>query len=166
VPVVPKDVIVSASEVDASKVEETDRGEKQRPQAKDFRFCRQYRLLTAAQYAEVFAARSTIQGKTFALHYRPNGLAIPRLGLIMAKKHARSAVLRNAIKRQVRELFRSRRCQLPSVDLILRLKQFVPLQVVSDGNASVSTAGDKHMRTAWQVEIGQLLDRLLQKIPV
>ena len=39
----------------------------------------------------------------------------------MAKRHLRRAVDRNLVKRLVREVFRTRRSELPSCDLIVRL---------------------------------------------
>jgi ribonuclease P protein component len=46
---------------------------------------------------------------------------IARLGLIMAKRFARHAVTRNALKRVVREAFRSYRFTLPAADYVVRL---------------------------------------------
>ncbi|MCX8017884.1 MAG: ribonuclease P protein component, partial [Rhodocyclaceae bacterium] len=89
--------------------------------AESFRFGRQHRLRKPAEYAAVFSARRVLRGDSFALHYRPNGLDYPRLGLVMPKKQARTAVLRNALKRQARELFRLRRPSLPQLDMVLRL---------------------------------------------
>lgn len=45
----------------------------------------------------------------------------PRLGLVIARKHAPRAVLRNLIKRLAREAFRTAR-DLPALDLVLRLR--------------------------------------------
>jgi len=45
----------------------------------------------------------------------------PRLGLIIAKRFAPSAVTRNAIKRVIREAFRQRRHELPARDYVVRL---------------------------------------------
>lgn len=56
------------------------------------------------------------------LHYRFSSLGqAPRLGLVIPKRYARSAVLRNALKRQVREIFRLFPGKLPACDLVLRL---------------------------------------------
>jgi ribonuclease P protein component len=116
----------------------------------DFR--RQYRLLTPGQYSEVFSARRVLRGAHFALHYRRNGLPGCRLGLVIPKKQARTAVLRNAIKRQAREFFRRHRAGLPALDLVLRLAQpFGP------GGRSVI---DKQAKVAWRAEIATLFDKL------
>lgn len=55
------------------------------------------------------------------LHYRPNGLPGARLGVVVAKKLARRANVRNLVKRIVREQFRRRRVGLPAVDIVMRL---------------------------------------------
>ena len=45
----------------------------------------------------------------------------PRLGLMIGKKNARTAVLRNAIKRRIREQFRLRQTALPASQYVVRL---------------------------------------------
>jgi len=45
----------------------------------------------------------------------------PRLGLIIAKRYAKQAVTRNAIKRVLREAFRHQRLTLPPRDYVFRL---------------------------------------------
>ncbi len=69
----------------------------------------------------------------------------PRLGLVIPKKLARRAVLRNAIKRQAREAFRLRRTNLPALDLVLRLARPV--------------SGMEKKR--WRAEIDDLFERLV-----
>lgn len=115
--------------------------------AGDQRFGRQYRLLTPADFAAVFAARRIIHGESFALHYRANGLDHARLGLVVPKKMARRAVLRNALKRQARERFRLRRATLPAVDVVLRLMRPPPPD-----------------KSRWRAEIDALLDRLARSL--
>lgn len=118
-------------------------------------FGRQWRLQTAAQYAEVFAARRGLRGEHFVLHYRPNGLPGPRLGLVIPKKQARRAVLRNAIKRQAREVFRQRRASLPAVDMVVRLARPI--------SKAAPTAGAAEARAAWCAETIALFDQLCRK---
>jgi len=45
----------------------------------------------------------------------------PRLGLIIGKRFAPQAVTRNALKRVIREAFRSHRQALPARDYVVRL---------------------------------------------
>ena len=55
------------------------------------------------------------------LHYRPNDLSHARLGVVVAKRLAKRANVRNLVKRIVREQFRKRRANLPAVDIVMRL---------------------------------------------
>ena len=73
----------------------------------------------------------------------------PRLGLVIPKRQAKTAVLRNAIKRQARELFR-RRTDLPAMDAVLRLAQPVRL------DRPISRTD----RLGWRNEIDRLLGQL------
>jgi ribonuclease P protein component len=125
--------------------------------AENFGFDRQFRLRAAAEFSEVFAARRVLRGDCFALHYRPNGKPYARLGLVIPKKQARVAVLRNAVKRQARELFRQRRAGLPPLDLVLRLAR--PLQKPGQPAATASLTDPQH-RANWRAEIGALFDQL------
>lgn len=133
-PAAPRDVTASASERNAASAA----------------FGRDRRLLNAGQFAAVFSARRILRGALFVLHYCPNGMTNARLGLVVPKKQARGAVVRNAIKRQVREIFRHRR-DLPGADLVFRL------------TAPVRTA-DQAARAAWRGEILTLLDHLAQRM--
>lgn len=122
----------------------------------DYGFGRELRLLAAMQYAEVFNARRVLRGTLFALHYRtaaPSGQPNARLGLVIPKKQARTAVLRNAIKRQAREIFRRQQTDLPHWDLILRLTRPVERTL----------AKDRQARAAWRSEIVALFEQLRAK---
>lgn len=158
VPVVPKDGSVSAFELlsDTRIAEAVSDGHKEKPEK--LGFGRQQRLLTAGQFTAVFSARRTIRGARFVLHYQACRNEVPaaaapvaRLGLVIPKKQARSAVLRNAIKRQAREVFRHRCRDLPALDIVLRLAQ----PVASHG---------KPERAAWCAEIIGLLDQAGRKV--
>lgn len=154
-PAVPRDVIVSASDRLTDDRAASEGSSTSRKSGKaDFGFGRQHRLLAAAQYAAVFASRRTVRSARFILHYLLRSQdedARARLGLVIPKKQARSAVLRNAVKRQAREVFRHRCHELPAIDVVLRLAQPV---------ASCS----KPERAAWHDEISRLFDQASQKI--
>lgn len=130
--VVPRAVIVSLSKRAAS-----------------FRFAQ--RLHRPEEFSAVIAARRAVRGECFHLHYRlastDHGV---RLGLIVPKRLARAASLRNAIKRQGREAFRLLACKMPPGDLVLRLTR--PVKDVS--------ATDNAQRKVWRTEIENLLRRL------
>lgn len=55
------------------------------------------------------------------IHYRPHDGMTARMGVVVAKKLAKRANVRNLLKRLAREQFRLRRTALPSVDMIIRL---------------------------------------------
>jgi len=113
------------------------------------------RLHTAAEFAAVFSHRRVLRGDRFDLHYRPGGAGQAsrgaRLGLVIARKQARRAVVRNLLKRLAREAFRQRRSRLPAFDLVLRLAK----PVVSVDRAS---------RLALRAEIDDLLQRLSERV--
>jgi len=102
------------------------------------------------EYSTVLAARRTVRGQRFDLHYFPSTSASPRLGLIVPKRLAKAASLRNAVKRQAREAFRLSASGLPLLDLVLRLSK--PLKGVR--------ASDGEQCRAWRSEIDSLLKRL------
>lgn len=110
-------------------------------------FGRLYRLLKPVEFSAAFASKKVERGKAFVVHYRPNGLDCARLGLVIPKKQAPSAVLRNAVRRQAREIFRLQRGMLPPVDLVLRLTQKIEL---SD-------------KPVWRAEIAALFARCREK---
>tara|TARA_R110002049_G_scaffold95365_2_gene234133 strand:+ start:580 stop:972 length:393 start_codon:yes stop_codon:yes gene_type:complete len=105
---VPRAVTVSPFEVS----EETGAGEG---------FPGAFRLRKTDEYSSVFAFRRALRGQYLMLHYRPNGVDGARLGVVVAKRLAKRANVRNLVKRIVREQFRRRRASLPSVDIVMRL---------------------------------------------
>ncbi len=58
------------------------------------------------------------------LYYQLNNLGFPRLGIIASKKKIRLAVLRNKLKRQVRESFRLHRYLLGAYDIVVVTRSF------------------------------------------
>lgn len=83
-------------------------------------FPRQVRLLTAGDYRRVFdGADAKAQTKQILILARRNDLGFARLGLIVAKKHAKRAVDRNQIKRIVRESFRYHQAELENFDCVV-----------------------------------------------
>lgn len=97
------------------------------------------------------AARRVVRGECFDLYYRPSGTdSNARLGLIVPKRLARTASLRNAIKRQGREAFRLIVDEIPPCDLVLRLTRQVK---------GVRTK-DSTQQKVWRGEMETLLKRL------
>ncbi|MEL6301776.1 MAG: ribonuclease P protein component [Pseudomonadota bacterium] len=69
-------------------------------------FDRSKRLLTPHQFQRVFRRSKRFGDNLLLLRIRYDCEQPPRLGLAISKKHARLAVQRNRIKRQIREQFR------------------------------------------------------------
>jgi ribonuclease P protein component len=132
--VVPRAVIVSPSEKRAS-------------------FRPGQRLHRPEEFSAVMAARKVVRGECFDLHFCPaNAASGARIGLVVPKRLARAAVLRNAIKRQGREAFRLVAPAIPPCDLVLRLKRPVPAAGARDGA----------QRKAWRTEMETLLRHFLK----
>jgi len=94
-------------------------------------FPRAARLLESAAFTRALKSRPW-RGRYLWVYRRPmvpmNGEAPhARLGMMVGKRQARTAVLRNAIKRRLREQFRLRRHALPAVDYMVRLTAVVSL---------------------------------------
>ena len=75
-------------------------------------FPKQYRLLRRLDFQLVYKQGQRRSASLCTVFYRPNGLAATRLG-ITAPKRLGTAVLRNRIKRRIREIFRLHRQELP-----------------------------------------------------
>jgi len=82
-------------------------------------FPRNRRLLRPAEFRRVFADPCRCGGPNFLFLARRNELGYPRLGLAIAKRHVRSAVDRNRIKRIVRESFRQHQGEPGPLDIVV-----------------------------------------------
>jgi len=65
---------------------------------------KQYRLRKNRDFESVFKKGKTLSGKYFFLKVQKNDLQINRFGFIVGKKITNKAVLRNKIKRRLREV--------------------------------------------------------------
>lgn len=115
------------------------------------------RLHVPKEFADVMASPLRLRGGCFELRYRRNEnasvqVACARLGLVVPKRLARRAVLRNQIKRLAREAFRQVLPGLPAVDIIIRLTK-PPL--------SAKDMVNQAWRRLWRHDI----DRLLAELP-
>ena len=75
---------------------------------------------------------------------------IARLGLIMAKRFAQHASTRNALKRVVREAFRSCRLSLPAADYVVRLNKRIESVSLSTLKRAARQEADAHFVKARQ----------------
>lgn len=85
----------------------------------DMRLRLRDRLRDRRAYQWVFANPFRSKDCCLTVLSRPNALSHPRLGVALARRHVRSAVTRNRLKRVIREYFRLHRHQLPKVDLVV-----------------------------------------------
>lgn len=67
-----------------------------------------------------------------------------RLGMVIAKRHAARAATRNALKRVIREAFRTRRHGLPPADYVVRLQTRVPALSLTALKHAARTEVDAH----------------------
>lgn len=89
----------------------------------NLRFPHERRLLTKAEYKAVFDKSQKISQKHLMILYKVNQKPYARLGLVVPKRVARSAVTRNGIKRILRESFRHHPSRLIGVDIIIIARQ-------------------------------------------
>ena len=78
------------------------------------------RLASKADFERLLreGARQSRSGYTFFTCARAGGP--PRLGILVSRKHAARATVRNQIKRCIREAFRLEQAQLGPVDILVR----------------------------------------------
>ncbi len=87
------------------------------------RFTKQAKLIKTDEFSSVFNFRKRITAKFLAVHYQPNSLGHPRLGLVVGKKIAKRAVHRNYMRRVLREFFRTQQHTISAVDLVVRVQK-------------------------------------------
>jgi len=85
----------------------------------DHSFPRTARLLTGADYSQVFKKNKRYSDKYWTILVKRSESGVSRLGLAIAKKRAKRAVDRNRIKRVARETFRKQRLSLPGLELVV-----------------------------------------------
>lgn len=81
----------------------------------------QRRLTRHADFERLLreGTRRTASGYTFYFSRRAEG-ELPRLGVLVSRKHAAAATVRNRIKRCIREAFRVEQHHLGPLDLLVR----------------------------------------------
>lgn len=87
------------------------------------RLLAQERLRRRADYLRSYRTGRRRHGSLAILYFVPNQLGHPRLGITASRKVGK-AVVRQRLKRRIREIYRrwTNRGQLPALDLIIHLK--------------------------------------------
>ncbi len=84
-----------------------------------YKFPRRRRLSLKRDYDAVFAGGRSAADVNLVVYVLPTELSYPRLGMAVGKRHG-NAVVRNRIKRLIREAFRLNRERLPrSADIVV-----------------------------------------------
>ena len=78
----------------------------------DRRFRRRERVRLRADFARVFDLKCRVSGTAMIVYIAPNGLAWSRLGRSVSKRIG-NAVVRNYVRRRMREAFRLQKDRLP-----------------------------------------------------
>jgi ribonuclease P protein component len=92
-------------------------------------FNKSQRLLKPAEFKRVFELRQSAHNTHFGIYAAKNTTGQPRLGLVVSKKVSKKAVVRNRIKRQIRENFRLQISSLGAYDFVIVAK--APLSAIA-----------------------------------
>lgn len=84
-----------------------------------FRFDKDQRLLKSAEYKQVFNSKQIYHGRYFLCYFQHNDRPLARLGIVVSKKVSKKAVIRNSLKRQIREAFRLYQSPLKEYDVVV-----------------------------------------------
>lgn len=84
---------------------------------------RQVKLTKTDEFSSVFDFRRRISSEHLVLHFRPNQLGHARLGLVTAKKVAKTAVARNYMRRVLRTFFQMHQSSLRACDVVFQVRK-------------------------------------------
>ncbi|HEX5666054.1 MAG TPA: ribonuclease P protein component [Hyphomicrobium sp.] len=80
---------------------------------------RSHRLRSAREIRVVLKQGQRVSDSLLTIHARPNGLPQPRLALAVSRKVSPKAVVRNRLKRLIRESFRHGQGGLAGLDVVV-----------------------------------------------
>ena len=114
-------------------------------------FCKSLRLLKPAEFKHVFEKRQSAHNAHFGIYAAKNTLGHARVGLVVSKKVSKKAVIRNRIKRQVRESFRLQQNDFGAIDFVVVAK--APLSAIAFESLTVRAPAVEsptvHLQALW-----------------
>lgn len=108
---------------------------------------RRHRFAVQGSFSPILRSPRKFRGALAQLHVAAGRPGISRLGIALTRRNAPSSVLRNRIKRSLRELFRRHPVKLAGLDLVVALR------------VKLAPGGEK----ALGPEVAALLDQALAK---
>ena len=106
------------------------------------------RLTDSPEFERVYRQGTAYRGRLFSLHAFPNEHGNPRLGLSVSRKVG-TAVTRNAVRRRLREVFRTSTSEIPGdLDLVVSAKPAAAEATFEALRAEFGKALGKFARTA------------------
>ncbi len=105
----------------------------------DLRLPRTARLLRPADFTALRGHSLRIATRNFVAEYRNTSNPGPRLGMAVSRRVSKRAVVRNRIRRTIRESFRLHRASLPQIDILLIARTFAADQVNAVLRADLET---------------------------
>jgi ribonuclease P protein component len=107
-----------------------------------FKFSKSKRLRTPKDFKDVFQKSTRSASVCFSVLSRCTDIAIPRIGIIVAKKTISRAVKRNTIRRMVRESFRFHQQNLAGLDIVVLVRS----AVTSQSKTEIRLCLEKHWK--------------------
>ena len=108
------------------------------------RFLTVNRIRKNAEFVAIRQSGMRLRNKHLIVNFIEKSDGCPRLGVVIAKRHIAKSVQRNQIKRQIKEWFRMKKCQLIPMDYVI---------IVTRSAGTLS-----------HIELKRCLNSLLQKV--
>lgn len=87
-----------------------------------YNFSKNWRIRTTPEFQRVYSEYQSLSGHYYFLYYWNNNFGYSRLGVVASRKNLKKAVMRNRVRRIVRENFRLQKHRLPPIDIVFIAK--------------------------------------------
>ena len=108
------------------------------------RFPSKYRISENWVFNEFLIAGKILNSPNYRLYWKTNNFDFPRLAIRVPKKELRGAVLRNRLKRVIREIFRNRLDTLLVFDYVIVCKR------------QLGVCSNKEIRTSFVAQLNKI----------